>query len=463
MVTVISNNIYDLSVRPILLTVTGTVLGFVVSYRTTSSFDRYNEGRRLWAQIILASRIFARTVWFNVPDKSSKTEATAHLSPEEILARTTIEKRTVLNLVEAFSVAIKHYLRGEDGIYYEDLYFLVKFLPEYALPAGIPSFPDNASPSVRPGSSARVDQPPAEGPSGGDYFTYPSIPIKIDHATDAHGSSETVLPLKTTGLYPPGRRATMRRSATARSTVIPRKDEVYLLPSSMPPGFQIFDIFPFSVLAKRITEQGIKLDGKRAAKVRAQMKNQTISHNIPLEISLYLGSYVAALQHRGMLDTPTNNVLLSSLNQLVDALTGLERILTTPIPFSYSFHLWAVTTIFCLLLPFQIWAALEWLTIPGTVIACFFYFGFLVAGEEIENPFGYDKNDLNLDHFTSNIIRNELHAITSVPAPDPTAWAFVPQNDLIFAADVDDSVERLPPAEWLDRGYWRMQEAMANI
>lgn len=53
----------------------------------------------------------------------------------------------------------------------------------------------------------------------------------------------------------------------------------------------------------------------------------------------------------------------------------------------------------------------------------FIFFGFLVAGEEIESmyffspcfrlaltevradPFGYDKNDLNLDHFTNNIIR----------------------------------------------------------
>lgn len=38
----------------------------MISYRTTSSFERYNEGRRLWSQIIFASRTFARTVWFHV-------------------------------------------------------------------------------------------------------------------------------------------------------------------------------------------------------------------------------------------------------------------------------------------------------------------------------------------------------------------------------------------------------------
>ena len=36
-------------------------------YRTTSSFERYNDGRKLWSQIVLATRTFARTTWFHVP------------------------------------------------------------------------------------------------------------------------------------------------------------------------------------------------------------------------------------------------------------------------------------------------------------------------------------------------------------------------------------------------------------
>jgi len=34
-------------------------------------------------------------------------------------AQTLVEKKTVLNLLGAFAVAVKHYLRGEVGIYYE--------------------------------------------------------------------------------------------------------------------------------------------------------------------------------------------------------------------------------------------------------------------------------------------------------------------------------------------------------
>jgi putative membrane protein len=47
----------------------GTVLGFVISYRTTSSFERYNEGRKYWSQIVFASRTIARLIWFHVPGK----------------------------------------------------------------------------------------------------------------------------------------------------------------------------------------------------------------------------------------------------------------------------------------------------------------------------------------------------------------------------------------------------------
>lgn len=37
----------------------------------------------------------------------------------------------MINVVQAFSVSMKHFLRGEPGIYYEDLYPLVCYLPRY--------------------------------------------------------------------------------------------------------------------------------------------------------------------------------------------------------------------------------------------------------------------------------------------------------------------------------------------
>lgn len=201
------------------------------------------------------------------------------------------------------------------------------------------------------------------------------------------------------------------------------------------------------------------MKGKTAARIRAKLRSKTVSHNLPLEISFYLSSYIAALQNRKVLDAPTSTALLNSLGQLVDALTGLERILTTPIPFSYRVHLWTVTLLYNLLLPFQVWLYLKWLTIPATALLSFIFFGFLVAGEEIENPFGYDKNDLNMDHFTHNIIRSELRALTALPVPDPSVWAFSPYNDQIVGSRTG---ERVSPDEWMRRGFANMQMALSE-
>lgn len=123
----------------------GTLLAFVISYRTTSSFQRYDEGRKLWSSIIYATRNFARTLWFHVPGvlfhvllivveagsnviKSGTVDPKPDMNlPEDekmrlsrdLRAKMLVEKKTVINLLGAYAVAVKHYLRGEDGIYYE--------------------------------------------------------------------------------------------------------------------------------------------------------------------------------------------------------------------------------------------------------------------------------------------------------------------------------------------------------
>jgi len=251
-------------------------------------------------------------------------------------------------------------------------------------------------------------------------------------------------------------------SAAFVSVILPERlnqeDEVYLIPAYKPPRWAILQVWPFSILAGRRIISAKYAKGERAAKIRTKIMNKANSHNLPLEISLYLGSYIAAHQRRGT-NPLVINALSNNINSFVSALTGLERILTTPIPFSYRMHLWAILCGYCLLLPFQVIKDMEWWTIPGCTLFSMVFFGFLTAGEEIENPFGYAKNDLNLDHFTNNIIRNELRAITAISPPDPAVWAFYPSNDLIFSNHIEKD-ERVSPEEWVRRGYGRMQSAM---
>ena len=290
------------------------------------------------------------------------------LSEEERRARALVEKKTIINLIEAFGISIKHYLRGEEGVFYEDLYHLVKFLPPYALPAGLPSMVD-------------VSEMPTNRSSDGTR-----------HSTSRNDHKEGHLPLPV---------SSQPRSPVSGSLKPRPGDDSFLLPARNPPQFAIFDVFPFSLLVRQLTKRGRDVKGKKAARLRASMREHTDSHNIPLEISLYLVRFQTSqppprtypvgraptslpcnLGRRSTRARPVSiraadlhdlhsrpsAALLNSLLSLTDSLTGLERILTTPIPFSYSIHLWAVTTIYCLALPFQIWNALGWITIPGTTL-----------------------------------------------------------------------------------------------
>ncbi|KAH9912457.1 UPF0187-domain-containing protein [Fomitopsis serialis] len=464
-ISVICRFVHNIGISSTLLTVIGTVLGFVVSYRTTSSFERYNEGRRLWSQIVLASRTFSRTIWFHVPEVmpvAANDQSTLEQRKERVL----IEKKTAINLIEAFAVAVKHYLRGEEGVYYVDLYHLVKFLPSYALPAGLPSnidLVDTMSAQSAHGDGTTRPRRPSDVRSARSMQS-PTSPISTAPPMPIVGEGQLPLPAtsprRTTfanGLKPSMERD--RGDKDEKTSTMNGVDEGFLLPARIPPRYHLLDLWPLSLIVHLLAKRGKDVKGRTAARIRAKLRSKTVTHNLPLEVSFYMSSYVAALQSRKVVDPPTATALIASLNQLVDALTGLERILTTPIPFSYRVHLWTVTLLYNFFLPFQIWDTLGWLTIPATALLSFIFFGFLVAGEEIENPFGYDKNDLNMDHFTHNIIRSELHALTAQPIPDPSIWVFSPYNDMVVGSKES---ERVSPDEWMQRGLPRFQMALSE-
>ena len=190
----------------------------------------------------------------------------------------------MINLIEAFSISIKHYLRGEEGVFYEDLYHLIKFLPPYALPAGRPSMAD-------------VSEMPTSHSSDGTRHSA--------SRNEPKSSTEGRLPLPVTS---------GPRSPTSGSFKIRPGDDSFLLPARNPPQFAIFDVFPFSLLVRQLTKRGKDVKGKKAARVRATMRENVTSQNIPLEISLYLvrfpPGYPFSCTH------PTDRVLISLLCNL---------------------------------------------------------------------------------------------------------------------------------------------------
>ncbi len=120
----------------------------------------------------------------------------------------------------------------------------------------------------------------------------------------------------------------------------------------------------------------------------------TVTSNIPLEISFYISAYIVECKNRSLIDSPPCRILDNALACMVKCLTGMERIRRTPIPFAYAVHLKQITWIVLIILPFQWINEMNWVTIPAVLVTAFALLGILEMGREIENPFGYDFNDL---------------------------------------------------------------------
>jgi putative membrane protein len=50
-----------------------------------------------------------------------------------------------------------------------------------------------------------------------------------------------------------------------------------------------------------------------------------------------------------------------------EVLTGMERVLDTPLPTAYSIAIAQISWIYILVLPFQLYTALSWITIPASI------------------------------------------------------------------------------------------------
>ncbi|KAL2917898.1 hypothetical protein HK105_202311 [Polyrhizophydium stewartii] len=261
---------WQVGIQSTLITILSVVISLLLVFRTNTAYDRYWEARRTWGTLFTHTRNLGRFTWVCVESPTY----------EDLVI-----KHGTMNLLVAFAVATKHYLREEPGHHYEDLHNLLIHLPEYA-------------------------------------------------------------------------------------------------PGAMHPNVE----------------------------------------NLPLEISYHISSYISRCRRSGYIDVPTANSMMGSLSGMIDCLSNAERIRNSPIPLAYSIHLKQTLFLYILSLPFQIVSAMGWVTIPIVFVASFTLLGIETIGGEIENPFGYDENDLDLDQFC-DMIKRELQRVVDRPTSlDPKLW-----------------------------------------
>ncbi|MCG5061446.1 MAG: hypothetical protein KA714_26630 [Limnoraphis sp. WC205] len=153
----------------------------------------------------------------------------------------------------------------------------------------------------------------------------------------------------------------------------------------------------------------------------------------PLEIALWIGDYLQRQYDRNCLNTYQLTAMFKLLDAMVDVLGSCERIIKTPMPLAYNIHLKQILLIYCLILPLQLADDLLWYTGIVVGIMSFTLFGIEEIGREIENPFGYDQNDLQLDSICKTMKRNIEDMISIEPSvhcnPDEfQSEVFQPKN-----------------------------------
>ena len=108
-----------------------------------------------------------------------------------------------------------------------------------------------------------------------------------------------------------------------------------------------------------------------------------------------------------------------TLNGLTAAAASCERIHNTPIPFSYTLLLHRTAHLYCFLLPFGLVDVTAFMTPFVVAIVAYTFYGLDVLGDELEEPFGVESNDLALDSICRLIEISLSHSLgdPQIPAP----------------------------------------------
>ncbi|MBO0932045.1 bestrophin family protein [Fibrella aquatilis] len=106
----------------------------------------------------------------------------------------------------------------------------------------------------------------------------------------------------------------------------------------------------------------------------------------------------------------------SMLSVYLDVSGICERIKSTPIPFSYSFFIKLFILLYVGIMPFTVIDEFGYLTIPAVMAVSYVLVGLEIIGEEIQQPFGTERNNLPLNQL-SRMIRLNIHEIMQLYMP----------------------------------------------
>lgn len=118
---------------------------------------------------------------------------------------------------------------------------------------------------------------------------------------------------------------------------------------------------------------------------------------LPLQLTFFVDGFVKRAFDRGWYGAPQASQLQVQLNTLTDAYGKMEMIRMTPFPVAHLIHARQVLALYGAVLPFAMVDELGWWTVPIVTLIIFTLYGIEGIGSQLEDPFGYDRNDIKMD------------------------------------------------------------------
>jgi len=134
-------------------------------------------------------------------------------------------------------------------------------------------------------------------------------------------------------------------------------------------------------------------------------------------VMLEMGNELGYCLQRGWIDPCLAASLDGTLSAINLAGASCERIKSTPVPFSYTLLLHRTAYLYCFMLPFGLVDVTGFMTPVVVVLVAYTFFGLDALGDEIEEPFGFEANDLPLDTICRAIEIGLLESLGETDVP----------------------------------------------
>ncbi|KAF9543939.1 hypothetical protein EC957_000304 [Mortierella hygrophila] len=355
----------SLNVASVIVPALSVVVGLILAFRTNTAYDRFWEGRKLWASLDVQIRNFSRMVWVGVKDTPH-----VHDGGSSSSSGGSSPKRNLLH---------SHLLFGRSN-----------------------SSLKTKGGANGNGSSSGVVESRIQNVSSSTLIDIDSPPtlqqqqvVPETHADDY----EKLVCIRLLLAFAVSVKHHLRQEFGIRYF-----DLEGLLPKDYEP------CAAYETAEARMEHDKALGDRQLHRHYNEDLwtivsGNEDGQMSLPLEIAHGLSLWVIAQSRASQIESALVGNLFTSINSMTDIFTNMERIVFTPIPLAYSIHLRQVVYLYCLALPFTFLDVLGWLAVPLMCLVSFTLFGMEAIGREIENPFGKDENDLHMDEFCRDLKR----------------------------------------------------------